>query len=108
LGIAASRFAHEYFLLWYIVANRLKETKFASSHYLQTLRSKMSYPLLTSRLRHMICEKEAEHELSSMSQYQTIQNQGHSVFPKSPLPGQEESEERCIAERYLARIIHES
>jgi len=49
----------------------------------------------------MICEKEAEHELSRMSQYQTIQNQGHSVFPKSPLPGQEESEERCIVERYL-------
>jgi hypothetical protein len=36
-----------------------------------------------------------------MSQYYTMQNQGHAVFPKSPLPGQEESEERCIAERYL-------
>ena len=33
-----------------------------------------------------------------MSQYRNMQNQGHSVFPKSPLPGRE-GEGRGIAER---------
>src|SRR5262245_17368629 len=41
----------------------------------------------------LLLSLDAEHEIDRMSQYHTMQNQGRAVFPTSPLPGQEESEE---------------